>query len=250
MSHPGLGHVDLDRHKLSQAEAERRFRERIVPQLLAPLGLKAQAQPTVVMLGGPPGVGKTSLAEVIARRLGNAGTLDVDSMRDFHPQYRELLQADELTAARYTNRDASRWLQMALAYAGERRWNLVKEGTLRVPERVEAGAQLLRDRGWHRVEAAYVAAAPACSQLSMVLRYLRQHDTLGAGRFVNVESHDWSPPATSPPPRTSTRGGMSTPCTSTAATASSSTPTSSTAPASGPGRPAPATPSRPNATGH
>jgi hypothetical protein len=184
------GEHDAERYRLSPEEHERIFVQRIVPKLTR--GLQGSERPEAVILGGQPGAGKSAMQSIAERDLSAYGTvLSVvgDDLRDFHPRYQELLVRDDKMAAFYTDRDSGRWIEKLIAHGASRRYNLVVEGTMRVPEKVGATCAGLRGLGY-AVEARVLAVNERLSRLGVHQRYEQLLLDRGHARFTLPEAHD------------------------------------------------------------
>ena len=181
---------EVDRYRLSAAAHERIFREEIVPELTA--GLRGVDRPAAVVLGGQPGAGKSAMqsaAELEFKSRGGALAIVGDDLRAYHPEYRALVRQDDKTAAYYTDRDSGQWVEKLIAYAKEQRFNLVIEGTMRVPEKVAQTLTDLRSAGY-AVEARAIAVNERLSTLGIHQRYEQMVADRGHGRFTVPASHE------------------------------------------------------------
>lgn len=181
---------EVDRYRLSAAAHERIFREEIVPELTA--GLRGVDRPAAVVLGGQPGAGKSAMqsaAELEFKSRGGALAIVGDDLRAYHPGYRALVRQDDKTAAYYTDRDSGQWVEKLIAYAKEQRFNLVIEGTMRVPEKVAQTLTDLRSAGY-AVEARAIAVNERLSTLGIHQRYEQMVADRGHGRFTVPASHE------------------------------------------------------------
>ena len=181
---------EADRYRLSPAANERIFREEIIPELTA--GLTAADRPGAVVLGGQPGAGKSAMqsaAELEFKSRGGALAIVGDDLRAYHPEYRALLRQDDKTAAYYTDRDSGLWVEKLISYAKEQRFNLVIEGTMRVPEKVAQTLMDLRGAGY-AVDARAIAVNERLSTLGIHQRYEQMVADRGHGRFTVPASHE------------------------------------------------------------
>jgi len=107
-----------DEHRLSEAEHQAIFEQDIKPYLFA--GAKPSSQPVAVIFGGQPGAGKSAAVDEAMNELasrGGAVQIIGDDLRLYHPKYERLMEADDKTAAFYTDRDSGRWVEKAIAGA-------------------------------------------------------------------------------------------------------------------------------------
>ncbi|WP_323004838.1 zeta toxin family protein [Denitromonas sp.] len=181
---------EANRYRLSPEQHERIFREDIVPELTA--HLRGAERPAAVVLGGQPGAGKSAMQSAAEKEFkGRGGALAIvgDDLRAYHPEYRALLQQNDKTAAYYTDRDSGQWVEKLIAYAKDQRFNLVIEGTMRVPEKVAATLTDLRGAGY-AVEARAIAVNERLSTLGIHQRYEKMVADRGHGRFTVPAAHE------------------------------------------------------------
>ncbi|MET8630772.1 zeta toxin family protein [Kitasatospora sp. NPDC004669] len=149
-----------------------------------------QDQPVVVVVGGPPGSGKTEIADLVHASLagrGGAVRIGSDLYKHVHRYYTGLLADDVRTAGVKVRPDVRRWQSGVEAHVRDRRLDAVVESALADPQQARADARAYRDSG-HRVEVVVLATALAWSQLGVLDRYLGASD--GAGRYVSWGDHD------------------------------------------------------------
>lgn len=151
----------------------------------------SQAQPTLILLGGQPGAGKTPMQGQASREFGGRGGLVKiigDDLRAFLPHYKALQRGDDRSAAFYTDRDSGRLVEMALADAAKRRINVLVEGTMRSPDVVAATLKRFRDAGY-QTDARALAVSPELSSLGIMQRYIAQKESRGVGRTTTPQAH-------------------------------------------------------------
>ena len=98
---------DPDHYRLSETEHQRIFVNRIQPDLFGKVFFAKN--PVAVILGGQPGAGKSASIFAAVNELakhGGAVKILGDELRSCHPQYQNLLEEDDKTAAFYTDRDS------------------------------------------------------------------------------------------------------------------------------------------------
>jgi hypothetical protein len=174
--------LDRGRYLLPAAEAERIFAEDIALERLTGA---AQPDPVAVLVVGQPGAGKSVAQAAVLAQLGRADavTIDVDDLRTYRPMYEPLALADDRTAAAYTQRDAQRWLRMAIAEAAERRYDIVLSTTFADPGHAEALLNRLRTLTY-APQVAYLAVHELPSRLGVLDRYQVDRATLGFGCYT------------------------------------------------------------------
>ncbi|WNZ09773.1 zeta toxin family protein [Streptomyces sp. 11x1] len=182
----------MERHRLSDAENRRIFRERIVPDLLA--GRVGQETPTVVFLVGQPGAGKSRVTEMVAGALNrHGGFADVDSdlYKPYHPAYARLMAEDDTLMAAYTRADGRAWMAQAEAYVREHGLHAIIQETSQNARAVEEKMRAYRDSG-ARVEALFMGVPQAMSNQGIVNRYFEQLADRGQGRLTVQSNADES----------------------------------------------------------
>lgn len=141
--------------------------------------------PVTVFLGGQPAAGKTS-GQQLAKQM-HPGLVPIigDDYRQFHPQYRELLNHDSINMPKVTAQAAGAWIGMCVDYANEHRYPILIEGTWRNTETVlkESRKAKLLGRTTHAI---LVATPPELSRIGMLERY---YDSLEFGQVAR-----WTPP--------------------------------------------------------
>ncbi|MET9415361.1 zeta toxin family protein [Streptomyces klenkii] len=175
---------------LPEEESQEILANRILPTWTE--GAVCQGQPVVVIVAGPPGSGKTALADIVAAVLdqrGGAVRIGSDLYKAAHRRYAEALAEDVRTAGVKVRPDTRKWQTEVEAYVRAHGFDAVVETTLADPDDVRTTASAYRQSG-HRVEVIALAVPEAVSQLGVLDRYLRQAETGNGARFVSWENHD------------------------------------------------------------
>jgi predicted ABC-type ATPase len=181
--------LDADSYRLSDAEHEAIFDRDIKPELFA--NAIPSNRPIAVIFGGQPGAGKSAAVDAAMLDFephGGAIQIIGDDLRSYHPQYARLMEADDKTAAFYTDRDSGKWIEMAIAEAKARRVNIVIEGTMRDSNKVVDTMQSLRAAGY-KIDARVLAVSELFSQQGIMQRYEKQKATRGTARMTTPEAH-------------------------------------------------------------
>ncbi|MFD0287639.1 zeta toxin family protein [Streptomyces lutosisoli] len=171
---------------LPEAEHEEILASQILPACTT--GAVPQEQPVVVLVGGPPGSGKSTACQVLKKMLdrrGGAVLIGPDLYKSAHPAYRRLLRSDDRTAGVKVRPDVLRWQAEVEEYVRGQRFDAVVETPPADPEQARA----YREAGY-RVEVVVLAEAEAVTQLSVLERYLAQVAEDGAGRYVSWDNQD------------------------------------------------------------
>jgi predicted ABC-type ATPase len=172
------------RYLLSEAESRRIFRARIVPQLMS--GREPQSTPTVVVLVGQPGAGKSRVAAVVADQLKQRGgfvDVDTDLYKPYHPAYSRLLLEDDRLMAAYTGPDGRRWMQLAHNHVREYRLNAVIQEIAQDGESAARTITEYRATGFG-VEVLVLGVHETMSNQGILNRYHEQVKERGHGRLT------------------------------------------------------------------
>jgi len=184
---------DRDKHKLTPEQSRHLFQEEILPALLEDTpGLQPSDKPTMVVVGGQPGAGKsTSIGHIEAELASRGGVLqaNVDALREFHPEYDELMEASDKTASNHTYADAKRWAGMVEDHAKAHRYNVMIESLMASPDGMKPWFDDYRQRGY-TTEVRVVAVNERSSWQGVVGRYEEQKARQGVGRTVPHDVHD------------------------------------------------------------
>jgi len=181
--------LNPNEYTLSEQDHQSIFEKGIIPDLFA--RVVASENPVAVIFGGQPGAGKSASVDNAIKELksfGGAVLIEGDALRDFHPMYQKLMDKDDKTAAFYTDRDSGKWVEKSIAYAKEKRFNLVIEGTMRNPDVVEATMKNLREAGYE-IDARALAVPWQLSEQGIIQRYENQKLDRGVGRMTTPEAH-------------------------------------------------------------
>lgn len=186
---PGSGRSNDDswasRYKLSSAENERIFRERIVPQMF---DATSQRKPLLMILGGQTGAGKTATAamlERVLRQRGNPIHVNMDFYNSHHPQFTKLRATDPANADAYLRPDGDRWWRRAQEYSASKRADVILESAMLARIEFEDILQLFRAAGY-RTEVALMAVPAPMSRLGILDRFSREVREQGFGRMVST----------------------------------------------------------------
>ncbi len=181
-----------EQYRLSEERHQQIFDISVVPQIFHEI--QPASKPKAIFVGGQPGAGKSSTQKYVSRELNSEEpntVLDVigDDLRLFHPNYFELLEVDDRSAALYTDRDSGLWVEKVINHGAQIGCSMVIEGTLRRPEVPVKSANFLKSHGY-RIEFDIVIAHQLLSRSGVIARYLRQVAERGNGRFTLREAHD------------------------------------------------------------
>lgn len=144
---------------------------------------------------GQPGSGKTTLRDFLLENGKDRSTIEIntDNVRKYHPAYEQLLQhPSEFARAGYlVNPNSAEWCARLSEKAAKEGYCVLHDMTF--AGNVELYMQMMKQQykaNDYRVELHALAVNPSVSRLGIHLRYERQLQTDGVGRFVSMASHD------------------------------------------------------------
>lgn len=148
-----------------------------------------QAEPTLLLLGGQAGAGKSRLTGRILEQFDGMAALTGDDLRVFHPDYRTLITARPQQAGAVLAEATRAWVRSALDDAVDTRRSLLLEGSFGDPDVVLATAARFREAGF-RVRVVAIASPRVLSLVSAASRYLRNVNAGNPARFTRLSAHD------------------------------------------------------------
>jgi len=175
-------------HKLSQEEQDATYAW-IAGEYWTDAG--TADEPRAIITGGQPFSGKSLLtrqAEEELKAFGASVRIDVNDLRDKHPQYNPLQIENDREAASLVHPDASCWADRLFADAVARRLNIIVEQTCKNPASVLRQTARLRRAGYH-VELWVMAVNFDFTQLRLYTKYEYPKAEYGVGRFVPPAVH-------------------------------------------------------------
>jgi len=167
----------------------------LLPSVLPPAPGKGVRRPEAWFLIGQPGVGKTTLATDIHRRLdtdGGCDRIDADRYYAIHPNYAAAAALGPEGPARELMPDVQEMRDRVVAEVADRAQrgtgrHMLMETTARVARDFALPARKLHHNGeGHEVVAAMVVTPAAISALSVLVRHA------GGGHLVADDDHDQS----------------------------------------------------------
>lgn len=182
--------MPADPKPLPPEELDRIYRTLIRPLLFDPSPADSDTAPTLVLLGGQPGAGKSrASARLVTEHDGPLAVLSGDDLRIFHPDYRRLVSSEPEHAGPVLAEATRNWVRAAIQDAIENRHSLLLEGSFGDPHTTLATADRFRRAGFH-VRIVAIAAPPVLSLVTAASRYLRNVRADVPARFTRLSAHD------------------------------------------------------------
>jgi len=173
---------------LTPDEIEDIYRSLILPTLFdgSPGG---ESAPTIVLLGGQPGSGKSRASTRIIAEHPGMIALSGDDLRIFHPHFRELVSDVPELAGEVLAEATRPWVRSVLqdSLAGSR--SLLLEGTFGDSDVTLATAARFRDAGF-QVRIIAISSPRVLSLVTVASRYLRDRKANSPARFTRLSAHD------------------------------------------------------------
>jgi UDP-N-acetylglucosamine kinase len=111
--------------------------------------IAAQENPCLIIVGGQPAAGKSRLMELSMAWLDhNAVIIDGDKYRQFHPYEKELFAQYGQECSIHTHKAVAQWAGMLFKEAGENKYNIIQESTLRDSATLSIVADKVRQAGY------------------------------------------------------------------------------------------------------
>ena len=152
-----------------------------------------ESQPVTVFLGGQSGAGKTRSVNYIQHLYREDGSqliyVNADDLRQYHPDFRLLMESDPLGMPSKTGRAVSQWTSMAIEQANRDGYSIIVESTWNTPERVLDQMRQAKDAG-RFVHVVGLATPPVLSRLAILERYYNDRQQGKPTRWVSPAFHD------------------------------------------------------------
>ena len=181
--------IDADFYKLDESEHQEIRKEHARDYFQQ---TEISERPTAILLAGQPGAGKSSLteqAEIDCENIGGAVTVDIDDLRESHPEYTALGLRNDRTASGLVQHDASKWGDELLQDAMKNNRNIILDGPMRSPEGSAKLCRELKANGY-RVDVRAMAVRQEDSKLGIHARFEDVKAGGHSGRWVPEQIHD------------------------------------------------------------
>jgi hypothetical protein len=181
--------MPADSSSTAPSEFHRIYRAEIRPLLFGTEEDTSEAEPTLMLLGGQPGSGKSRASARLAQEHDRIVALSGDDLRVFYPDYRALVHVDPERAGPVLAEATRAWARSAIQDAFENRRSLLLEGTFGDPDVTLDTAARFRQAGFH-VRVVAIATPRVLSLVTVASRYLRDLQTGYSARFTPLSAHD------------------------------------------------------------
>ncbi len=148
-----------------------------------------ESAPTLVLLGGQPGSGKSRASARLLAEHEAMVALSGDDLRIYHPHYRDLVSTQPEQAGEVFAEATRPWVRAALQDSLDGQRSLLLEGTFGDPDVTLATATRFRDAGF-RVHIVAIASPRVLSLVTAASRYLRDRKANSPARFTRLSAHD------------------------------------------------------------
>jgi len=145
--------------------------------------------PTVVVCGGQPGAGKTTIHEMLREENPNVVVINGDEYRQLHPNFKKLQAQYGDDSVTHTQPFANAVVEALIDRLSEQKYNLLIEGTLRNPNVPLRTCEMLKNRGY-TAELHVMAVDKTKSWQGTLDRYKELERAGGIARATPKESHD------------------------------------------------------------
>lgn len=153
-------------------------------------GILPSGSPTVIILGGQPGAGKTELEKLVIKELGGqAISCNADLFRDYHPKAEEIKNRYETCYPEITVKYAHDWNNSLRGYCEANRLNYILETTFSSGPAMNKTIAELQQKGY-RVEIKLLAVHPRLSLLGTHIRFEDMKAKEKGGRAVGKDTHN------------------------------------------------------------
>ena len=148
--------------------------------------LVPQERPIAIVLGGQNASGKSTLGKKFLIDYGKNGgiaSVDGDTLRDFHPKFKEYNQGNDKYMAAFTARDSGRWTERLIDDLSRSKCNMIVETTMRNKDVVTNTVEKISNRGYDVLAKIFVVSYDK-SMLGTYARYEKVKAERNEGRFV------------------------------------------------------------------
>lgn len=173
---------------LTPDEIDEIYRTLIKPTLFAdsPGG---EAAPTLILLGGQPGSGKSRACARLLTEHNGMVAVSGDDLRLYHPYFRDLVTNQPEQVGPVLAEVTRSWVRAAIQDSLDERRSLLLEGSFGDPDITIATATRFRDAEFH-VRIAAIASPRVLSVVTAASRYLRDRKMDSAARFTTLSAHE------------------------------------------------------------
>ena len=145
-------------------------------------------KPTLYLLGGQPGAGKSTISDRLMEEHPNAIFINSDTFHELHPKYQEIKEELKSEYIDVTGKFAGEVNKKIVQTLSDQKYNLIIEGTFHSLETPKQITQALQSKGY-TAELHALAVPRDISYVGTLSRYF-VGKIKGTGRAVNKEYYD------------------------------------------------------------
>lgn len=177
-----------ERYKVSKEDCERIYKELVLPRALRQMAkiTDSPSEPTAIYIGGQAGAGKSCATRNIQDDIGHVFTIDIDALRERHPDYASLVKEDPLLMPALTNQFAKDMANRLTKYCEKNHVSFMREGTWKDSIDTLDRMRQSKEAGM-KIEAVVVAVPPSLSSMGTVYRYCKAKEQGDPPRWADWE---------------------------------------------------------------
>ena len=177
-------------YELSKEEIDRVFKERVLPSFKNKYKIQESKDLTAYFTAGVPGAGKSSIVKELKNKNPGIPVIDMDNLRRFHPDYKDIMKKDPLNMANHTNEAAYQWAMALREEVIKSRSDFVFDSSLRTASNVEHYITS-KDSGvtkdGYNAKVVMIAATKYEALQGALKRYLQQYEKdPSQARYVDI----------------------------------------------------------------
>lgn len=147
------------------------------------------SNPTLYLIGGEPGCGKTGIEKLIVKENSNCVVCNSDNLRDFHSKMQLLKKHCAEAYVEISAFYAQKWNQKLIQFCKENKYNVLIETTFRDYKIIKKTYEDFKKEGY-KIEIHLMSVNKYLSKLGIYKRYEDQIQSEGFGRKVSVEDYE------------------------------------------------------------
>jgi UDP-N-acetylglucosamine kinase len=151
--------------------------------------VSSREDPTINIVGGQPGSGKSAIKDIIKAKDKNIMIIDGDENRKHHPQYKQIIKESPSLMPQLTQEFSQGVNDKLVKHAIENKKSMVLETTFHSAELTKNIVDKARENGF-TADLHFVAVKPEVSRLYTIKRFEDGNDKGSVGRTNAKEIHD------------------------------------------------------------